>query len=97
MFLCLGLGFLAASATAALYAFGAASDEPPPAARIGSFVFLGLAVLTLGSSLLARRWERAVRDQTRRRPAHAPHATGRPEPTGTAPPHACGFSPGPVG
>jgi hypothetical protein len=67
MFLCLGLGFLAAAAAAALYGYGTVLGEPAPAGQVGAFVFLGLAVATLGAGVLTRGWERTDRAERGRR------------------------------
>jgi hypothetical protein len=67
LFLCLGAAFLATGLAAALFGFGVASDEDLPGARVGSLVAAGLAVVTLGSGVLLRRWERTVGDLPARR------------------------------
>ena len=68
LFFCLGAAFLAAGLAAALFGFGVASDEDLPGARVGSLVAAGLAVVTLGSGVLLRRWERTIGDLPARRP-----------------------------
>jgi hypothetical protein len=67
MLLCLGSGFLVIALTAALLGLGVESEESAFAANLGAYIFLGLAVLSLGLGVLTRRWERTSRDRVARR------------------------------